>query len=124
MKKKILVCEDDRDIIELLNLVFINDYDVKSVRSINDIVSLVTNTKPDLILMDLWIPLIGGEAAIEALKNNDETKNIPIIIISASDKIEQVYKKTNAAAYITKPFSIAHCRSVVNNILQKQQLDK
>lgn len=119
MRKKILICEDDPDIIELLNLVFVQDYDLKSVKSINDIISLVKHVQPDLILMDLWIPLIGGEAAIQQLKGNDATKNIPVVIISASDKIEQVYKKTNAAAYITKPFSVIHCRTIVNEILQK-----
>ncbi|MBG9377362.1 response regulator [Panacibacter sp. DH6] len=117
MRKKILICEDDPDIIELLNLVFIKDYDLKAVRSINDIHSLVTRTEPDLIIMDLWIPLIGGEAAIQQLKEHEETKDIPVVIISASDKIENVYRKTNATAYIPKPFSVSHCRTVVNEIL-------
>lgn len=117
MRKKILICEDDPDIIELLNLVFVKDYDLKAVRSINDIYALVARTKPDLILMDLWIPLIGGEAAIQQLKDHEDTKDIPVIIISASDKIENVYLKTSATAYIPKPFSVSHCRAVVNDIL-------
>lgn len=114
MKKRLLICEDDKDIVELLTVILKDNYDVKSAEKIDDIVTLVQAMAPDVILMDLWIPSIGGEEAILRLKGNSDTQAIPVILISASDKIAEVYKKTKADAYISKPFSLNDCRMLIS----------
>ena len=62
--------------------------------------------QPDLILMDLWIPEIGGEKAIETIKQNEATKNIQVLIFSANADIKDICKKVNADGYVEKPFTV------------------
>lgn len=56
--------------------------------------------------MDLWIPELGGENAIALVKQNEKTKNIPIIIFSANTDIGNISGRINADGYLKKPFSI------------------
>ena len=56
--------------------------------------------------MDLWIPEIGGEKAIETIKQNEATKNIQVLIFSANADIKDICKKVNADGYVEKPFTV------------------
>ena len=56
--------------------------------------------------MDLWIPEIGGEKAIEIIKQNEATKNIQVLIFSANADIKDICKKVNADGYVEKPFTV------------------
>ena len=62
--------------------------------------------KPNLIIMDLWIPEIGGEKAVTMIKENSATRHIPVLLFSANAEIKEVCKKINADGYIEKPFNI------------------
>ena len=63
--------------------------------------------------MDLWIPEIGGENAINLVKNNKDTQHIPIILFSANAEIENVCKRTNANGFIKKPFELDEFRETI-----------
>lgn len=105
--KKILLCDDDRDITSLMKIIIEGmDIEFACYNRIVNVIELVRKEKPDLILMDLWIPDIGGEQAIEELKANEDTKDIPAIIFSASDKIEQICDEIGADGCIRKPFDL------------------
>ena len=67
----------------------------------------ISQVKPDIILMDLWIPEIGGENAISLMKNNKGTEHIPVVIFSANVEIEEIYKRANANGFLQKPFEMA-----------------
>ncbi len=66
--------------------------------------------------MDLWIPEIGGEKAIAIAKQNEKTKNIPVLIFSANADIKDICKKVNADGYIEKPFTV----NILIETIQKQ----
>ena len=106
-KAKILVVddvEDNRNLIKLyldypgLDLVFAENGQVALEKA--------RENKPDLILMDIRMPVMSGYAAIQDLKNNSETKNIPVIVLSASlmESAEAEFKNSNAG-YLRKPVS-------------------
>ena len=63
--------------------------------------------------MDLWIPEIGGELSIKILKENADTKHIPVIIFSANSELKEICKKINADGYLEKPFNIALLKETV-----------
>jgi len=119
MKKSILVYEDDRELSELcLTLLGGPNRHVEVLHNCDNIISDIEQFKPDLILMDLWIPLMGGEKATAVMKNNRDTKHIPIILFSANPAIEEICKRVKADGYLQKPFDIATLRRVVEeNIL-------
>ena len=108
MKKNILIYDDDEEILFLCKAILAkNGFVVDTLSICENVISDIQAFKPDVILMDLWIPVMGGEKAIEVIKNNEATKNIPVLIFSANADIKEIYKKVNAEGYIEKPFSIS-----------------
>ena len=84
---KILLIEDDDDQILLYNTVFkINDFDIISAISGKIGLERARNEHPDLILLDLNMEEMSGEEVIKKLKENPETKNIPVIVLTNMDK--------------------------------------
>lgn len=118
MKKKILIYDDDDDIL-LLCKTILNKYDfiVETLSTCDNILFDIEYIKPDLILMDLWIPVLGGEKAIIIAKQNEQTKHIPILIFSANVGIMEISKKINADGYVEKPFTINNFVETINKSL-------
>ena len=105
--KCILIYEDDQEIVLLCKTILIkNHYRVESLSRCENVLGDLEKIKPDLILMDLWIPEIGGEKAIIKIKENPTSHQIPVILFSANSDIQEICKKINADGYIQKPFDI------------------
>jgi CheY-like chemotaxis protein len=107
MGKLVLVCDDDRPILEVTRTIL--EYrNLKVVISVSceNIVEKVLQHKPDLILMDLWIPETGGDKATIELKNHPETKDIPVLLFSAVNNLKSIAKSCGADGYIQKPFEL------------------
>lgn len=107
MQKCILIYDDELEILNICKLVLKRyNYHVEVRASCSDIVSDVDLTSPDIILMDLWIPEIGGTKAVTILKNNPRTQHIPVILFSADSSIKAICNQINAQGYLEKPFDI------------------
>ncbi|MFH1782107.1 MAG: response regulator [Candidatus Omnitrophota bacterium] len=107
MKKKILVIDDEKDFLTIvsMNLEETGKYEVKTSENANNIIQYLRDFKPDLILLDLMMPGVGGLSACETLNNDDVGKKTPIIILSALDKDRdklEAYKK-GVVDYLVKP---------------------
>lgn len=107
MEKCILICDDDEGILDVTSMVLLS-YGYKVVPVINSLeaVEKVQAEKPDLIILDLWMPGINGEQVANALKNDPVTSDIPILIISASRDGKQIAERCGASDFIEKPFDI------------------
>ena len=106
-KKKILVIEDEEDLVEALRIrLEANDYQVISAGDGASGWKIVEEERPDLVLLDLILPVIGGYEVCELIKGNKHTKNIPVIILSAKSMIKDVNRAFEAGAedYILKPY--------------------
>ena len=120
MKKTVLIYDDDLEILFLCKAILgETDYRVETLSHCENVLSDIELIKPGIILMDLWIPVIGGEKAVNIIKENPATKHIPIILFSANAEIKQIFKKIKADGYIEKPFDIAALKeTIAKNILQ------
>ncbi len=119
MKKRILIYDDDEEILLLCKAILEkHGYDVKTVNHCNDVVADVQEIIPDLILMDLWIPELGGEVAAQILKNNPQTIHIPILLFSANADIDAIAKKVNADGYVSKPFFVKDFVATIGGFVQ------
>ena len=122
-KSKILVVEDEQDIRNLLvfNLEK-NDFNVQAVDNGEKALSLIRGNNFDLILLDLMIPGISGFDLTRILKNDDETSEVPIIMLTAKGEEHDIVKglEIGAQDYITKPFSIKVLIARVNKIIQNK----
>lgn len=110
MGKVILIVEDDPIIIKLIrDILTVSGYATLEAADGQQGVALARDKKPDLILMDLQLPIMDGLEAIKILKSDADTKDIPIIALTGyamqSDK-EKVYE-TGCEGYLIKPFAVS-----------------
>ena len=105
--KNILIAEDDSGISELMKIILEGEnYHVLICAKGNEVLPMVKKHKPDLILLDLWIPGISGEELTRLLRSGPKTKKIPILIVSAQNQLPELIKKIGANDFISKPFDI------------------
>lgn len=118
MKKCILIYDDAAEILAVSKIILEkNNYRVETRLLCDNIIADISDVKPDIILMDLWIPKIGGESAITLMKNNSTTSHIPIILFSADIEIEIIGKRTNANGFLKKPFNVNSMLEMVENTI-------
>lgn len=85
MAKKILLIEDEEILINLLQKKLTNEgYDISIARDGQEGLESARGTRPDLILLDIIMPRMGGFEVLEEMQKDQELKNIPVIIISNS----------------------------------------
>ena len=104
---KILIFDDDTSILEVITIIFEeNGYEVQISETSHDIIQRVSDFRPDVILMDNWIPNIGGVEATKLLKSHEEFKNIPVIYVTANNDIAALAATARADDYVAKPFNL------------------
>ena len=114
MKTRILICDDDRDMVNLISRSLIkNDYDVDEITQMVDFMDKVRAFDPDMILMDISMPDINGVDATRILYENESTSHIPVIFMSANPDIEKFATQLNKL-YIKKPFEIDKLQAILN----------
>ena len=112
--KCILIYEDNQEILLLCKkLLSKNQYRVETLSRCENVIADIDRIKPTLILMDLWIPEIGGEKAISLIKENPATRHIPVLLFSANAEIKEICKRINADGYIEKPFDIHTLKTTI-----------
>jgi CheY-like chemotaxis protein len=118
MGKTVLICDDDESIVEILSLVLTNyGFKVIPERNSTNVFSSVDKNKPDILLLDLWMPVLPGDEVIRNLKSNPATSTIPVILISASSEAQKVAVATGADAFLAKPFQLDELIGAIENVL-------
>ena len=125
MKQKIFVIEDERDINELVRFNLQREgFNVSSFFDGLKAIKAMSDNRPDLIILDLMLPEVDGLELCQILKNDEKTKNIPIIMLTAKSEDSDVVVGLQLGAddYITKPFSpqilIARVKAIFRRIKQ------
>ena len=104
---KILVAEDSKtEQVHLRQLLESSGYEVKIVESGTEVIQSLDNFQPDLILMDIIMEGGDGYQACRKLKRNDDTKDIPVIMVSSkNNEVDRKWAlKLGALDYIVKPY--------------------
>lgn len=117
--KKVLVVDDSEFAINSLVRSLIFRYEMLASKSGDSAIEIATREKPDVILMDIMMPGRNGIDTCHALKDNPETRNIPVIFLtSVSDqKVEEACFMAGARDFVLKPFSIQVLRHRIDNVL-------
>jgi putative two-component system response regulator len=105
-KKKILVADDEPSIRLLTRSVLSNNYAVIEAANGSEAVKAAIEHKPSLILMDILMPVMDGLKAVHELKSRQQTKEIPVIMLTAIDQKlnRKISANLGANDYIVKPF--------------------
>lgn len=107
MKKRVLVVDDEKDIVDLLTYNLKKEgYEVLSAHNGLEAISIAAS-RPDLIILDLMMPLLDGFETCKRLKSSPETESIPVIFLTAkSGEVDEVVGlELGADDYIQKPIS-------------------
>ena len=119
---KILIVDDDKDIVELLSIYVKNEgYDVeKAYNGKEAITKINTNPDIDLMILDVMMPQLDGMAVVRAVRKDSQ---IPILMLSAKtddlDKIQGLVQ--GADDYVTKPFNPLEVMARVKSLLRRSQ---
>ena len=108
MTETILVAEDQAHIRALIEFKLRNSgYRVVAVENGEEALSKAIEVRPNLILLDVMMPLMTGFEVLSILKQKDETKHIPVLLVTAQSSENEILKGLEMGAddYITKPFS-------------------
>lgn len=124
MKSKILIVDDERDILELVSLILSEGgMDVFQAQDGLSALEIARKEKPDLILLDIMMPEIDGWEVLKILKIEEETKDIPVAMLTCKtetrDKVMGIQE--GAIDYITKPFAPEDLLVRVQDMLEKQK---
>jgi DNA-binding response OmpR family regulator len=114
MSKKILIVDGNVLMVEVMTYILINNgYEVITASSGAEVFDHIKINHPDLIIIDAMLPGINGKEICQLLKLNRTTKNLPVIMCSVDDSINDSLKQNGAPdAILQKPFDI-------NNLIEK-----
>ncbi|WP_374948654.1 PleD family two-component system response regulator [Mucilaginibacter sp.] len=112
--RRILAVDDDNDILEVLQFILEDSgYEVDTLSDGHNLMEKIRERHPDLILLDIMLGNLDGRELCKAVKKENSTQNIPVIMISASHNIANTANQDGAPNdFIAKPFDI-------NNLLNK-----
>ena len=120
MTMAILVADDDPDILSIVSMSLeTQGYTVYKATNGREAVDLAKQHRPDLVLMDMMMPVVSGYEAVTELKADAATRDITIVGLSAKAMATDMERATDVGidGYITKPFRIAQVLTVVESYL-------
>ncbi|PIN70167.1 chemotaxis protein CheY [Candidatus Woesearchaeota archaeon CG11_big_fil_rev_8_21_14_0_20_43_8] len=124
MKRKILVVDDNDDIIFSVKAGLEDiqpDFEVIGINNGKKCLKEFSKIKPDLVLLDVMMPEMNGWVVNKNLKMLPEAKNVPVIFLTAlTDNVSKQMGKHGAADFIEKPFDITDLAARINAVLDRK----
>lgn len=105
--KKVLIIDDDKDFIYCLRAILKHKgYETEAIDDGSQVRKATLNFTPDVIVLDVHLDLVDGRDVCRALKANEQTKNIPIIMISANNEKKEILEKCTPEVFMNKPLNL------------------
>lgn len=124
-RQKILIVDDEAYNVDYLEQE-LEELDYLTIAASNgqEALERVQSVSPDLILLDIMMPVMDGFAVLRHLKSEPHTRDIPVIVISASSDLNSVVKgiQSGAEDYLPKPFEPALLKARISSSLEKKHL--
>ena len=121
--KKVLVVDDEIHIVHVVTIKLRNNgYEVISAENGADAFELACQEKPDIIVTDFQMPIMTGPEFVEKLRQTEQTKNIPVIMLTArSFSIEQeLQRQLKISELLSKPFSPRELLRIIEDVLYQE----
>ena len=118
--KRILVVDDEARVREMLEFrLRLFGYEVLTAANGSEALDVAASEKPDLVLLDVMMPELDGFQVCSRLKQNEATKNIPVVMLTAKAEAKDVTRAFNSGAedYVVKPYDpVVLQQKVVQNL--------
>ena len=117
---KILVVDDEKDVVELLKFLLEKDgHTVSTAFNGKEGLVMVSKESPQLVLLDVMMPEMDGYTVQSTLMQNPNTKNIPILILTAKGQLRDIFSTAaNVKGYMEKPFDPKALRAKIKEIIK------
>jgi len=122
---KILIADDNHQNCELLDAYLLDEgYEIFMAHDGKETLDKVAEIEPDLILLDIMMPKLSGYEVCTQLKRNEETKDIPILIVTALNEMGDIEKSVQAGCddFLTKPVNRIELTTRVRSLLRVRHL--
>lgn len=117
-RRSILVVDDDDDVLFLMKRILLSQgYDTTISPNGENMMDIITQSPPDVILLDIHMNGIDGGTICQLIKTNRTTAGIPILMFSANENIASITKQCGADGYIKKPFEPNQLSKTIQQIL-------
>ena len=104
--KNILIVDDDTGIVELLkSRLKANGYHVATAEDGLEALSKIKSEKPDLIIMDVYMPHLDGLSFFQEVQSDEELREIPILVVSGVKSMRDIFEPMKITKFLTKPFN-------------------
>jgi len=123
---EILIVDDEPNIVELIKSILeFEDYTIRVAYNGVQAIQEVEKKQPDLIILDIMMPEMDGYEVSEKLKQNEQFKDIPIVMLTAKGKTSDMQKGylTGVEGYISKPFNSSDLLEVIKIILNQKEAE-
>lgn len=120
MSPRLLVIDDDPDILALLALNFeAEGFEVLTCTSGVEVEPLTRSTRPDVVILDVMMPERDGLDVLRALKSTPETRDLPVVLLTARSTDADIWRgwQSGTDYYMTKPFDIETLLRLVNSLV-------
>jgi DNA-binding response OmpR family regulator len=122
---KILIVDDEQDIVNTVQYRLKScDFNVITAGDGKEGLEKVINEKPDLVLLDINMPIMDGHEMLERLRSNPDTKSIPVIMLTAYSDRRDISKAADLGIehYVTKPFDFADLMDKISKALESSEI--
>lgn len=119
-RKKILLVDDAETILMMERMILgKGDYELITARNGQEAVAKAAVDKPDLILMDVVMPTMNGFEACQQLRKKEETKSIPVIMVTTRGEVENMESgyQSGCSDYVTKPINGMELMTKIKNLI-------
>jgi len=100
---------------DLLNM---EGYDVSVARNAVEAIRVLPDFRPEVILLDLRMPLLDGESFLRGIRGLPASRDVPVVLISAKEELREIASRYGAAGYLSKPFEASQLLSTIERVLQ------
>lgn len=118
MRNKILLVDDEPDFLSVIRMRLSNEgYQVICASHGKDALDKIKIRRPDIIISDVMMPVMDGVDFFQEIKTDPETKDIPFIVITVKDKLQESFKAVGIDDFVAKPFEIDELLGKIRKIL-------
>ncbi|WP_294205430.1 response regulator [uncultured Chryseobacterium sp.] len=120
--KKIMVCDDDQGVLDVIEMMLDSSgYTAFTEINSTNLISEIKKNQPDLVLLDLWMPVLSGDQVVRAIRADQNISHLPVIILSASRDGDDIAMEAGADAFLSKPFDMDELIDTIEDLLKNKK---
>jgi CheY-like chemotaxis protein len=119
IKGRVLVVDDEQGFREgLADLLQMEGYEVSMARNAVEAVTLLPEFRPDVMVLDLRMPLLDGESFLRGMRGLPASRHVPVVLISGKEGLAEIAQRCGAAGFLAKPFEAPELLTLLQRVLQ------